>query len=319
MKNKFFKLLIAFLITTIQIFAQDNYAKADAHALKVGKLDSMNMGSITTILIKPFTEKVDKARAIYTWIANNIVYDLKAIRASKNDKDATADVLLYRKATAEGFAKLYQDMCSSAGIRCLTVDGYLKRDAALIGEKEDEKNHMWNVVQLDISPTQWYYVDVALASGNFDSDMKVLTKSFTTAYFFPDKKIFNWQHYPDNLAWKLEAGPKSKSDFANLPVIQTASFIHGLQSFSPNTGIIKSKINKPVSFSFTFSNNTEVNKVAIKYIFKKKSISKEINYKFESGKLSFTYKFERDDTMPISILVNDKELMSYLAVIEDDE
>jgi transglutaminase/protease-like cytokinesis protein 3 len=319
MKNTCLISFVFFSLLTTQIAAQNNYAKADTHALKVGKLDSTNMGSITTILTKPFAEKADKARAIYTWIANNIVYDLKAIRASRNDKDATADVLLYRKATAEGFAKLYQDMCSSAGIRCLTVDGYLKRDAAVIGEKDDEKNHMWNVVQLDISPTQWYYVDVALASGNFDSDMKVLTKSFSTQYFFPDKKIFNWQHYPDNMAWKLEAGPKSKSEFANLPVIQTASFTHGLQNFLPNTGIIKSKTNQPVKFTFTLSNTDTINKVTVKFIFKKKTTLKEVDYNLQGNKLSFNYKFDKDETMPISILVNNKELISYLAIIEDAE
>ncbi|MBP6431058.1 MAG: hypothetical protein KA319_04770 [Ferruginibacter sp.] len=319
MKNKFLTSLIIFIIATVQAFAQNNYAKADAHALKVGKLDSTNMGSITTILTKPFTEKADKARAIYTWIANNIVYDLKAIRSSRNDKDATADVLLYRKATAEGFAKLYQDMCSSAGIRCLTVDGFLKRDASVIGEKEDEKNHTWNVVQLDISPTQWYYVDVALASGNFDSDMKVLTKVFSTQYFFPDKKIFNWQHFPDNLAWKLESGPKSKNDFLNLPVIQTASFIYGLQNFTPSSGIIKSKTNQAVKFAFTLSNTDSINKVAIKFVIKKKTITKYVEYNLSGNKLSFTYKFDKDDTMPIVILINDKEFISYLAIIEDAE
>jgi transglutaminase/protease-like cytokinesis protein 3 len=317
MKKYWLTLILVYICNTL--FAQYDYTEVDKHAFKVGKLDSMNMGSITTIITKPFSIKKEKARAIYTWVANNITYDLKAIRRSTNDKDATADVLLYRKATSEGFAKLYQDMCSSAGIRCLTVDGYLKRNPLLIGEEADEKDHMWNVVQLDISPTEWFYVDAALASGYFDGDMKVVTKSFTTAYFFPNKKLFNWQHYPDNMAWRLEEGPKTKKEFFNLPVIDKMGVEYELKNFTPSLGTIKAKLNKPVNFSFTFAKANAINKVAIRYNFKKKSIVKDVDFLFDDTKLSFTYKFDKEDTLPFTILIDGKELISYLAIVEDED
>ena len=86
MKYTYLKLVILFFTLTPQIFAQQNFDKVDAHVLKVGKLDSTNMGTIASMLTKPFAEKIDKARAIYTWIANNIVYDVKAASKEQTDK-----------------------------------------------------------------------------------------------------------------------------------------------------------------------------------------------------------------------------------------
>lgn len=75
----------------------------------------------------------------------------------------------------------------------------------------------WAVVQLGQSPDTWYYVDPAWGSGYADAEMKVFTRSFTDAYFFTDKPIFNLQHYPDNEAWKLGGAPKNKKEFYSLP------------------------------------------------------------------------------------------------------
>ena len=99
MKYTYLKLVILFFTLTPQIFAQQNFDKVDAHALKVGKLDSTNMGTIATLLTKPFAEKVDKVRAIYTWVANNIIYDVKAASKEQTDKNKNKSKIHERKIT----------------------------------------------------------------------------------------------------------------------------------------------------------------------------------------------------------------------------
>ena len=103
-------------------------------------------------------------------------------------KNTPAEVLLYRKATGIGFASLFQDMCSSADIRCLTVDGFIKNNTEQIGEKDTEINHSWAVVQLGQSPETWYYVDPAWGSGYADAEMKVFTRPITQMLIFLQKK-----------------------------------------------------------------------------------------------------------------------------------
>ena len=123
-------------------FAQDpRFKQVDDYVKSVGKLDSMNMGSISNTLTKKFSDNTDKLRAIFDWIAYNISFDIKMLRSSGNDKMLSEDVLKTRKANPYGYAALFQDMCSVAKIRCLTVDGYVKKTTKGFGVKPDAFNH----------------------------------------------------------------------------------------------------------------------------------------------------------------------------------
>lgn len=311
-------MLAACLFLYKNSIAQDKYKAIDDYVLKLGKLDSLTMGTISSIVTKPFTDKQDKARAIYTWIANNISYDVKSARVGNTNKNSPTEVLLYRKAVGIGFASLFQDMCSSADIRCLTADGYLKNNAASIGEQDMEINHSWAVVQLGKSPTEWFYADPALASGDTDPDMKAFTPKFSGGYFFSDKKIFNWQHFPDNEAWKLGEAPKTKKDFFALPVIKAGAYDVSLSKFSPATGIIRTSNTKNVQFSFSLANAGEVSKVELIYGEPRKLRTKSIPFSLSSGDLVFSNKFETEGEYPLLIKVDGKELISYKIISEGE-
>ncbi len=210
-----------------------------------------------------------------------------------------------------GFANLFQDMCSSAKIRCLTVDGFVKNNANDIGEKSSDINHTWAVVQLGQSPDTWYYVDPGFASGYFDADMKVFTRSFSGAYFFTDKTTFNLQHFPNNEAWKLGPAPRGKGDFYSLPLVKTAAVEWGIKKVDPNDGILKTKLNRQVFFSYVLGNNKEISTVVLGMGEKKKYKEKTVDFTFSGGVLSFSYKFAEENSFPMTILVNGKEFLVY--------
>ena len=274
------------------------------------------MGTINNVVSNKFTHKMDKARAIYYWIAHNITYDVKSTRNNNKLKNTPADVLLTRKATGVGFASLFQDMCSSADIRCLTVDGFVKYNTQQIGDNDQEINHSWAVVQLGQSPEEWYYVDVAFGSGYLNPDMKEFTKAYTDAYFFTEKETFNLQHYPDNEAWKLGGAPKNKKDFFDMPVVRVAATELGIKKLSPNDGKIKAKVNKAVKFSFTLKSTEEITKVELGMGEKKKYKVEEIQYSNSASVLSFTYKFQDTNSYPVTVFVNGKEFVLYYAEVE---
>ncbi len=306
--------LFLFIIAGFNSSAQTNgrdFSNVDAYVKSLGSLDSMSMGTINNVVSNKFTDKIEKARAIYYWIANNVTYDFKAARNNSTANNTPTDVLLSRKAVGIGFASLFQDMCSSADIRCLTVDGFVKNNTAQIGEKDVEINHSWAVVQLGQSPDTWFYVDPAWGSGYVDAELKEFTRSYTAAYFFAEKANFNLQHYPDNEAWKLGPAPKNKKDFFQLPVIRVAALEYEMKRYSPNDGNLKAKATKAVNFSYTLNANKEIIKVELGIGEKKKYKLKEMNYSFSSGTLSFNYKFEEENSYPVTVFINGRELMSY--------
>lgn len=315
MKKQLAKLiLIIFCFIGLMSKAQigrHNFSVVENYVKSLGTLDSMTIGTISNLLTKKFNNKIDKTRAIYYWIANNIRYDVKAARANNTSKNASTDVILYRKAVGVGFANLFQDMCSIANIRCLTVNGFVKNSVEDIGEKTSDINHSWAVVQLGESPDDWYYVDPAFGSGTYDAEMKVFTPAYTAAYFFTDKETFNLQHYPDNLSWKLGSGPKSKKDFFDLPVIKNAAIEFGIKRFSPNDGNLKIKSGKQINFSFTLSNMPKITLVQLGVGQRKKYKEFAVPFTVTNEILSFSYIFPEDDNFPLTILINGKQLVSY--------
>jgi len=297
--------------------SSEYYRDIDDYVTSLGPLDTMNMGTISFIVTKKFPDPKDKVRAIFDWIAYNISFDLKAGRNNDNEKTNTELVLKNRKANAAGYAALFQDMCSVVKIRCLTVDGYAKYNTEQITEKPDEFNHTWAVVQLGQSPETWYYVDPTWGSGYTDDKMTKFTKAYNDDYFFADKNIFNFQHFPDNDAWRLGPGPKSLSSFFSLPLVKSAAYEFRLGKFSPAGGVIKAKLNSPVSFNIKVSTNNPIEIVSLVIGEEKKKKTKTVDYTISAGSIVFNYKFDVEDTYPVTVMVNNKPILGYIAEVNE--
>ena len=316
------RLSLLFIIT-VMLFAgspaftqsNDEYKQIDDYVKSLGSLGTLNAGTISAILTKKFADNRDKARAIFDWIAFNISFDPKLSRVSGNEKINSDEVLKKRKTNAAGYAALFQDMCSVAKIRCLTVDGYVRQDVETIGEKPEEFNHTWAVVQLDQSPDTWYYVDPTWGAGYTNAQMTAFTREYNDGYFFADKGIFNLQHQPDNTAWLL--GPKTAKGFFSLPILYGYAYTLGTNNFSPATGQIKIKASQNFAFSFKVSKGVPVDSVTLVTGPEKKKKSKDVYFSYNNNVVSFTHKFEEEDSYPVTILVNNKPLLSYMAEITE--
>ena len=311
-------LLALFLFAfSFQADAQNDYSIVDNYVKSLGSLDTLNMGTISYTVTKKFADPKEKVRAIFDWIAYNINYDLKAGKNNDNEKTSTELVLKTRKATAVGFAGLFQDMCSVVKIRCLTVDGYAKFTTEQIIEKPDGLNHTWAVVQLGQSPDSWYYVDPTWASGYADDKMTKFTKAFNADYFFADKSIFNYQHFPDNSAWLIGEGTRSSSTFFSLPLVKSAAYEYKLGKFLPANGFIKTKLSKPVAFNIKLNTTTPIEIVSLEMGENKKKKTKTVDFTFSEGNLSFSHKFDMEDTYPVTVLVNNKPVLGYLVEVSE--
>lgn len=313
-------LLLSLLACVATALSQKkDYSQVDATVQKLGSLNNQNVAIIADTITRNFSEKEQKARAIFFWIANNIAIDPKATKSNDKKNTLPEEVVLLRKTSPLGFSLLVQEMCSLANIRCLSVDGYTKTNAVDIGNPADEINHSWNVVQLGQSPDQWFYIDAAKASGFTDSKMTTFTKQFTGEYFFTERVLFNLDHYADNQAWQLGAGPKSEHEFYALPVISNAAYRLGLQKTEPVKGHIKTSPTSNVRFSFTYNNADS----APKQIFivtgeeKKQMKPVEVTFKNAGGNISFNYQFKIPGSYPVKIVVDGETILQYFVDSED--
>ena len=312
-------LVFIFIGAAFSVFAQQSkYKNIDEAVKKLGPLNNFNVAVIADTVTEKFADNEQKARAIFYWIANNIQLDPKGTRQNDDKNILPEKVIALRKATPLGFSLLVQEMCSAANIRCLSVDGYVKNYAAEINESADEKNYSWNVIQLGQSPETWYYIDAARASGYLDKKSTFFTKQFTSEYFFADRKLFNLAYFPDNSAWQLGGGIKSVKDYYALPVFNNYSFALGLGKPTPITGYIKTSIKKPVVFSFPINDVIDIKNISLIMGDEKKQPKPEaMNFVNSGSIISFTYQFKKEDTFPLRIVADGKDILQYMVVVTE--
>jgi hypothetical protein len=314
------KIFVAALLACISFygFAQGSgkYRAVDEKVKQFGALVSSNVATIADTITASFSDPEERARAIFYWIANNIAIDPKGTRQNNSKNNLPETVIALRKATPLGYSLLVQEMCSTAGIRCISVDGYIKRSGSEINEPADEINHSWNVIQLGKSPETWYFADAARASGYTDKKMSAFTKEFTSGFFFADRKLFNLASFPDNGAWQLGGGVKGVKDFYALPVIGNYAFDLGLGKPTPALGFIKAKLQKAVSFSFNV--NADIKEITIiTGEDKKQSKPEPVSFDNSNGSVSFNYTFKKEDTFPMKILADGKVILEYLVEVSE--
>ncbi len=293
------------------------YAPVDSIVKTFGALKEYNLAVITDTITRPFAEKEAKARAIFYWIANNISLDPKAISRNDQRMKHPENVVEKRMGTALGFSLLFQEMCSLVKIRCLSIDGYVKNSVEEITDSYEEINHSWNVVQLGQSPEQWFYVDAAKASGYLDDRQKEFTIDFTSEYFFANRELFNLDHYPDNSAWQLGKGPGKLKSFYSLPLLSSATYKYGVTAVNPEDGLIKTKINQPVAFSFPYSGEKIETVILEMGRNSRKKNSPPMNFTTSGNTLAFSYSFKEEDDYPVHIIVNGRPFASYLVEVRE--
>ena len=321
MTTRILTVLIMMLMPLSYIRAQSNsieYKAVDEFVKRLGRLENENVATIADTLTRKLVDKEQKARAIFYWIANNIALDPKAIKTNDEGKNLPETVVKLRKATPLGFAKLFQEMSSIANIRCLVVDGFVKNNPEDINNPAEEINHSWNVVQLGKSPQQWYFIDVAKASGTLDKKITTFTSDFTSELFFANKTLFNLDHYPDNDAWQLGGGPTSLKEFYSLPLYHHAAYLFGLKKPLPMTGFIKTKKNTKVNFILPFGSDSTMYNVSLLIGDEKKQKKPEpMNFTSIGGEIKFSYEFKLEDVYPVKIMFDGKIVLEYMVEVAE--
>lgn len=234
-----------------------------------------------------FSEDLDQVRAVFTWLAKNIRYDLaefynprqrayqfrystevekeRKLQALK-DK-LVAQAFLTKKGVCEEYAQSFKKVCDLLGIEAEVITGYVRNSASEINRIPNRTNHAWNAVKID---DKWMMLDATWAAGyEMNGQWK---RAFNDYYFDIPKTHFFKTHFPEQSIWVLRFGRMTLRDFYNQPLYGTAFFNNNLELVSPKNGIIRTQDEELIhitiknlndSVFYTFSGSRVVRKANI--------------------------------------------------------
>ena len=177
---------------------------------------------------------VEKVRAFYVWIADNISYDTKSYFRRQYPSQSPQAVLKQRTAVCQGYANLFKQFCDIANFPCIEISGFSKGYGTNPAYIPEEPNHVWNAVQVD---EQWRLIDVTWASGYIDKNRRFV-KRFSDYYFFPDPAELIFTHFPANHNYQLLLISKTKEEFLDQMKLTPEWFEYGLKAISHRRSII---------------------------------------------------------------------------------
>jgi len=199
-----------------------------------------NLETLSDRINNDFKTDVNKARAAYTWIANNINYDIETTRKvkvfntimyfSKTDyerqlklrlKSEVKAALLSKKALCEGYSAMFVQLCKLLNLEAKIIKGIAKARPSEINLSNKSKNHAWNAVKIN---NKWQLVDVGWSNGFLDDETGRWINDFNDFFFFTKPEYFITSHYPKLKKWQLLEEAISLKSFYEKPIFYTNYF-----------------------------------------------------------------------------------------------
>ncbi len=242
-------LLLAFAgVFVHSLRAQPDFEKADAFARSF-KNSYKDAADLALQLTKPFETEAEKARVIFTWVAENIRYDYAKFKnpppkpvyrgrtrqeIEEEKKEWLEEDLQYtlrkKKGVCADYSQLVQRMCETAGLESVIVSGESRRLRGRSG------SHAWNAIKID---GQWRLVDATWGSGYIDDESDRFVSRFSPGFFDTPPDLFALDHFPTEEKWQLLEKPVLKTDFRKQPMVNYGNPAFALRSFAPSDGKLR--------------------------------------------------------------------------------
>ena len=326
---------LSFILFYSVSFGQNSYPKADSIAKNTKYKGDLNQ--LVTSLTDNLETDIDKTRAMYFWITENIEYDYKKfnkgkqvvkfkcktkndcqIKKQKFENKLIEKVLRKKKGVCSGYSALFDRMCDIAKINCLNIEGFVKTKSSHVGSM-GILDHAWNAVIID---NQTYYLDLTWASGFCESKKNRKLKNFIKRrndfYWFTPPEKFSVDHFPKNPD-KILNFDLTKDQYKNQPYIEN-SIIPFLSIDTPKQGLLKVKSGDTIVFKFKYSKN--IDKIQINSNLKK---NPKFYYADKNGGRVNQNAFAKQEYIPFKknnneyefIFIVENENLKYIEVIFD--
>ena len=233
---------------TSALLAPHEYEVIDTYARRTPEAYAKSLKSLSEYLTAPARSDLAKARSVYAWIVAHVRYDEGVYTGGRYTSEVqyATRILQSRRAVCSGFALLYKQLLTQAGVENTTVKGYARYADSQAGVPTGGIDHEWNAVKLD---GDWYLVDITWAS---TTAAKGKGNDF---YFLTDPQAFVSQHFPTDSRWQLLSRAVSKADFDRFPRYYDAYFNLGFTPYFPKQGLLRA--NGGVTLNLTHEGNVE--------------------------------------------------------------
>jgi hypothetical protein len=198
----------------------------DFHIIKCPNAIKKDADLLVNYFNEVATTDLEKARAIYVWMAYNIKYDDDAYNSDNLYYQSAEDVLNAKKAVCGGYAELFTFFGQKMNLEVRTLSGFAKGYGYTKGDSfaGAGPDHAWNMVKID---GEWKIFDVTwgAGSGKTSNNGKLVSKQEFDDNWFnvsPYEAIFS--HYPENISDLLIEPRILLKDFEQFPEINISAF-----------------------------------------------------------------------------------------------
>lgn len=138
-------------------------------------------------LTKGIKDEEAKAREIFNWITHNIAYDVQALQTGVSTDQSVEDIMKSKKGICDDYARLFNVMANSVGLRSTVVLGFVNTTS----DSNGLLGHAWNELQIG---ERRGVVDTTWGSGYYDSsELKYIPRK-DSWYFMADPAQISLSH-----------------------------------------------------------------------------------------------------------------------------
>ncbi|KAG0263189.1 hypothetical protein BG011_009192, partial [Mortierella polycephala] len=211
-----------------------DFSREDGHARACPSAHDSTIPRLSHYLTSPFAgNKVSQLRAIFTWLAENIAYDVPAFCSGRYGDQSSEHVLRNRKGVCEGYSNLFIALAEPAGLNVEKVIGVARGVDIQVGDDRMGSPHAWNAVRIH---GEYLLIDSTWGAGVCDLSTRSFRKLFRPFFFLlrPNRLIYT--HWPNNPKQQYLDPPIEENVFRGLPSIKPEAWNLGVQLSGKHRG-----------------------------------------------------------------------------------
>ena len=208
-----------------------DFTKIDQYVLGLKTKKNISEAELVKLITQQSQTKMEKARAIFIWLANNIAYDTSYKITSKEE------ALKQGKGVCEAYSGLFKSFGELAGLEVVSISGDTKQYYYKQPSDLDQGGHAWNAVKIDDG--RWMIVDPTWGAGHVRN--RVFTRKLSTHWFDPQPEIFIFTHLPTEDKWQLLSKAITRDEFLRLPPLSPELSVWGFNPEATFSYFIKTK------------------------------------------------------------------------------
>ena len=207
MKN-LIAVLFIFCFLPLRAQVADELKAADVIAMNAPDSCQGSVVALGRYFSSAFKKPAFRARAIYTWTAMNISYDISnkgRINAATPFSELVEQTMKTRYAICQGYASVFKALCDACGITAYIVQGYTRQNG-----KINEMSHAWIIALIDSS---YYGFDPTWGAGYMNKGN--YQRYYNDRFFMIKPGILIQDHMPFDPIWECLSSPVNNLDFNN--------------------------------------------------------------------------------------------------------